>query len=162
MLPERNDGEVSDAVRKFISSKEEDGITIYPLSESEVLEEKFNVIFCAAGFVQDERGEKIDFVTFTSDGMKETATKFHREIFEWDYGEGTSGVDDIEGWLEASHEAYFSMDPLFAISFGEYADSGQRAVFIHAKNGVSQNSAVNILKRFSEINLFGGEFKVNF
>lgn len=162
MLPERNEGEISEAVRKFIGSREEDGITIFPLSDSELLDDKFNVVFCAAGFVRDERGEKIDFVTFTADGRRETATKFHREIFEWGYGEGTSGVDDIEGWLMAAHEAYFSLDPLFAISFGEYANSGKRAVFIHAKNGVSQNSAVNILKRFSETNLFGSEFKVDF
>ncbi len=161
MLTERNENEISESVRHFISSGENEGILIYPLSGSEIQHDKFNVIFCAAGFVKDQRGEKIDFVTFTTDGERESATKFHREIFEWAYGDTQEGIVDLEGWLQAAYDAYFSEDPLFAISFGTYENSGDRAVFIHAQRGVSENSAINILKKFAEIKLFGGEFNVN-
>lgn len=159
MLTERNEDEITNKVRNFISSKEDEGVFIYPLAKSELEQDKYNVSFCAAGFVVDPRGEKIDFVTFTADGTRQGATHFLREIFEWDYGEGGNGVDDIEGWLVAADASYSNTTPLFAISFGYYENIKKKAVFVHVKDGVTLNSAISTLKRYAEITLFGGEFK---
>lgn len=160
MLTERNEDEITNKVREFIGSKEEDGVNIYPLAQTEFEQEKYNVSFCAAGFAVDPRGEKIDFVTFTADGTRQGATHFLREIFEWDYGDGGSGVDEIEGWLAAAESSHVNAVPLFAISFGLYENSNKKAVFVHSRNGVTLNSAINTLKRYAEITLFGGEFKL--
>lgn len=156
MQTERNENEITQKAMEFLSSKEEDGVFMYPLANSEAEEGKFDVSFCAIGFAVDERGEKVDFHSFTAEGVKTKSTTFLREIFEWDFQGPTSGVDNLDGWYTATKISYDLELPLFSISFGVYENTGNRAVFIHAREGVSLGSAVNTFKKYAEINLFGG------
>lgn len=158
MLKERDDNEITQEVRNFLSNPSVD-VVVYPVGDSKIEHEKINMLFCAAAYVNDEEGASLDFVTFVSDGKHSSSSKFQREIFEWDIP-NSGALDNIDGWLASSRKAHQDAKPLLAISFGVYENTKKRGVFVHAREGVTLNSAIVILKRYAEINLFGKEFNL--